>query len=63
MDVMSARDDLLRELADLSEPAVEEVLAFLRARKRRGAETALLAEPVLARDWLRSEEDAAWADL
>lgn len=27
------------------------------------SETALLSEKVLARDWLRPEEDAAWAGL
>ncbi|MBK1733376.1 hypothetical protein [Thiococcus pfennigii] len=27
------------------------------------AETALLAESALAEDWLKSEEDAAWAHL
>jgi hypothetical protein len=27
------------------------------------AETALLAEPALAEDWLKPEEDAAWAHL
>lgn len=27
------------------------------------ADTSLLAEKVLAKDWLRPEEDEAWADL
>lgn len=63
MDAMSARDDVLRELEDLPEPALKEVLAFLRARRRRVPATALLSEPALAEDWLRPEEDEAWADL
>ena len=28
-----------------------------------GNETAILSETALAEDWLRPEEDAAWADL
>lgn len=61
MDAMSARDEIHRELDKLPEPALEEVLAFLRAK--RIGEAALLAEPLLAREWLRPEEDEAWADL
>jgi hypothetical protein len=30
---------------------------------REGRETALGSEAALAKDWLRSEEDAAWKDL
>lgn len=63
MESMSTRDDLLRELDGAPEPVVLEVLAYLRRRKSRGGETALLSEAVLARDWLRPEEDEAWADL
>lgn len=63
MDAMGARDDLLRELAEAPEPLLEDVLAFVRARKRHVSEPALLAESSLATDWDRPEEDAAWADL
>ncbi|MBI4392693.1 MAG: DUF2281 domain-containing protein [Euryarchaeota archaeon] len=60
---MNARDDLLRELADVPEPVLLDVLAFLKSRKHHVTATTLLAESTLAEDWLRSEEDAAWADL
>lgn len=63
MDTMGVRDDLLRELAGVPEPVLRDVLALLRARKRQASEPALLAESMLAKDWLRPDEDAAWNDL
>jgi len=58
---------LLRELEDLPEASLQEVLDFVRFLKIREAqkhlETALLSEPALERDWLRPEEDAAWQNL
>lgn len=50
MEPVSARDDLLRELEGGPEPFVQEVLAYLRCRKLRHGEMALLGEAVLARD-------------
>lgn len=63
MGTMGVRDDLLRELAGVPEPVLRDVLALLRARKRQASEPALLSESMLAKDWLRPEEDAAWNDL
>lgn len=64
---MTSRDKLIRELEDLSEPALEAVLDFVRSMRanpdRGGGETALASEEVLGRDWLRPEEDEAWNDL
>jgi len=61
---VTTRDDIERELDALPEPALQEVLALIRARKRRGVTiTALLSEAALAEDWLSPEEDEAWADL
>jgi len=64
---MTAKDILLAEIQDVPEPLIAEVIDFVRFLKsRRGAEqreTALLSEPLLARDWLRTEEDDAWRDL
>jgi hypothetical protein len=37
--------------------------ALLTPLPTAAEETALLAEGVLARDWLKPEEDAAWATL
>lgn len=37
--------------------------AMLIVEQREPNEAALLAEPSLAREWLRPEEDEAWAHL
>ena len=51
----------------MPEPALEEVLDFVRFLKAKQAselnETATLSEPALAKDWLRPEEDEAWQHL
>ncbi len=61
------REALLREMEDLPGAVLEEVADFVRFLKEKAVrdrmESALLSEPVLRRDWLRAEEDAAWADL
>jgi hypothetical protein len=65
-DVTEAKDALMRELQDLPESDARQVLDFIRFLKsRRGAalESAVLSERALAVDWLRPEEDEAWADL
>ena len=41
----------------------EEAVISLEARQRELLETALLSEAALAKDWLRPEEDEAWAYL
>jgi hypothetical protein len=54
-------------MEDLPGALLEEVADFVQFLKakvvRERTESALLSEPVLRRDWLRAEEDAAWADL
>jgi hypothetical protein len=64
---MTTREQLLRELQEAPEQVIEELLEYLRlARLKPGRErfdTARASEPVLGRDWLRPEEDAAWNDL
>jgi len=63
---MSKRELIARELDHLPEQDVDKLLAFVRALKSAHAETAmptLAAESALAKDWLTSEEDAAWANL
>lgn len=64
---MTNRDILKRELEQVPEPLLDELLDFVRFLKakcaREGRETALASEAVLAQDWLRPEEDAAWRDL
>jgi hypothetical protein len=61
------REMLFRDMEDLPGALLQEVVDFVRFLKektvRERMEPALLSEPVLSRDWLRPEEDAAWADL
>ena len=64
---MTTRENLLREIQQVPEPLLEEVLDFIRFLQVRGGsdrfETAVASEPSLSRDWLKPEEDAAWEDL
>jgi len=64
---MTIKDKLIEELRTLPDSLVAELLEHARALRQgngKGArETALAAEPSLARDWLRPEEDEAWNDL
>ena len=64
---MTTREQLLQELQKAPEQVVEELLEYLRFVKLKAArerfDTAIASEPVLGRDWLRPEEDAAWQDL
>jgi hypothetical protein len=62
---------LLREAKDMPDALIDETLDFVRYLKSRydlearsvRLETTLLSESSLAKDWLRPEEDEAWADL
>ena len=64
---MQDKKVVIRELEDLPEPLIQEVLDFVRFLKTRAAQekldTALLSETALGKDWLRPEEDEAWRDL
>ncbi|MDP2796203.1 MAG: hypothetical protein Q8N94_01665 [Methanoregula sp.] len=44
-----------------------EILDFIRAKKKKAGkivtDTALASESSLKKDWLRHEEDEAWANL
>jgi hypothetical protein len=50
----------LKETVRLVAPRRAVVMIF---DEDKAAETALLSEPALARDWNRPEEDAAWSHL
>jgi len=58
---------LLKELENIPEPAIAEVLDFVRYVKAKALRdislTASLSEQSLAKDWLKPEEDDAWANL
>ena len=53
----------LLEDVTLSEARRALVTILEDAPKLPNTETALLAEPALARDWNRAEEDEAWSSL
>jgi len=56
----------MQKLADKLTPAQQLQLAeylIAKARPSRVSEEALLSESLLAEDWLRPEEDLAWANL
>lgn len=67
MGAMGIRETLLEELEEAPEPVLEELLQFLHLLQNREtgprAALPLLSESSLARDWLRPEEDEAWAHL
>ena len=64
---MNTRELLINEIEETPEPLLGEILDFVQFLKsklvRPGFETALVSEPVLAKDWLRPEEDEAWQGL
>ena len=63
---MSKREFIARELERLPEQDLDRLMAFLRSLADAHAEAtvpATAAESSLAKDWLTSEEDAAWASL
>lgn len=61
---MSKRELIAKELSELSDQELDALLGFITSLKsRHPGEAALLAESALAKDWLRPEEDEAWADL
>jgi len=64
---MTNRELLLTEIERAPEPVVNEVLGFLRLLSKgpleESLDLALASESILAKDWLRPEEDEAWRDL
>jgi len=60
--------NLLHEIETLPEASLGEVVDFVAWIKKRNlrqtpAETMLLSEAVLSKDWDTPEEDEAWANL
>ena len=64
---MGVKDALLREIEQIPEPILDEVLdfvKFLRSKMDKGGmETAIASESSLKKDWLKTEEDEAWENL
>jgi hypothetical protein len=65
--MMNKRKLIAKEISQVPEPLLEEVLDFVRFLKnkcvRDQIETSLLSESALKKDWLKAEEDEAWQDL
>jgi hypothetical protein len=59
---MNKRTLLVKEIENIPECLLDEVLAFIE-NKRQLPETLLLSENVLKKDWLSETEDRAWQDL
>jgi hypothetical protein len=64
---MNKRKLIAKEIEQVPEPLLEEVLDFVRFLKNKCVqeklETSLLSEAALKKDWLTPEEDEAWKDL
>ncbi|MBI4288211.1 MAG: DUF2281 domain-containing protein [Chloroflexi bacterium] len=64
---MDKRDLIVKELEQVPEPLLEEVISFIRFLKdkqiREKLAITVLSESSLKKDWLRPEEDEAWQDL
>lgn len=64
---MTKVETLIQEVEDVPDLVIDELLDFLRflkaKKKEQPLETALLSEKVLAKDWLRPEEEEAWKNL
>ena len=64
---MSIREKILQETENIPDDILSEVLdylQYLKVKHQQGMmETALLSEAILAEDWLKPEEEAAWQDL
>lgn len=64
---MAAKDLILKEIEQVPEPYLREILDFIHFLKAKNLEekmeTAIMSESSLRKDWLRPEEDEAWQDL
>lgn len=63
---MEIEEQIIRELHQVPRQHYPDILDFIRAKKNAGriiSETARASESSLKKDWLRPEEDEAWADL
>jgi hypothetical protein len=61
------RKQLIQEIEQMPEPLLDEIHDFVGFLKTKVARTrmdnALASESSLKKDWLSSEEEAAWRDL
>jgi len=63
---MNIKELVIKEIEKTPEPILEEVfdfIVFLKNKSNIISETAILSESSLKKDWLKPEEDDAWAYL
>jgi hypothetical protein len=64
---MTKKEAVLQEIEELPDEFSADVLDYIRRLRLEAAirrsDTAVASEAVLAKDWLRDEEDEAWRDL
>ncbi|CAN1209906.1 hypothetical protein TUMEXPCC7403_06750 [Tumidithrix helvetica PCC 7403] len=64
---MNTKEAIAREIEQVPEPLLEQVLEFLLSLKSKylqeKTEISIMSESSLAKDWLSPEEDEAWQDL
>jgi hypothetical protein len=64
---MNKKELIAKEIEQVPEALLEEVLEFVRFLKTKRThetlEISLLSESSLKKDWLKPEEDEAWQDL
>lgn len=64
---MNNKKLLLKEIEEVPEDKIQEVIDFVRFLKAQKREEelgiTLVSEPSLAGDWDKPEEDEAWSDL
>jgi hypothetical protein len=64
---MTAKESLLQTVEELPEEYLRDLAEYASRLRLKAAHcdvpTALASQEVLAKDWLRPEEDDAWQDL
>jgi len=64
---MDTREVVLNEIEDLPDTLIEELLDYVQFLKmklsREKLDVLILSESVLAKDWLKAEEEEAWRNL
>ncbi len=64
---VAKKELILREMEQVPEPLLNEILDFIHFLKTKSLneklETTIASESSLRKDWLREEEDKAWQDL
>ena len=64
---MSNKETVIKEIEQIPEPFLEEILDFVHFLKakiiKERLDTAFVSESSLKKDWLKPEEDEAWKSL